>query len=411
MKKKILLLIADGVGDRPCEELDGLTPLEYAETPNLDRLATTGTTGIVDVLGPGIPIGTDLGHMILFGYGKEDYPGRGPIEASGAGLTLEPGDVALRSNFATVDDNLNVIDRRAGRIRKNTHLLANEINGIEIDGVKILFKEATEHRAVLILRGKGLSANITDSDPKVLNGDTKYKKVQSTDGSKESNFTANVLNKFFLKANEILREHEVNKERIIKGDFPANFILTRGAGMMPDMRKITEELNFKASCIAAEGTVLGVARLAGFNTVTDKQMTGNLDTNVELKAKYAVEELKNNDLVAVNLKSPDLMGHDNNPKRKAAAIELFDKLVGNILEYDLKDTIIAVAADHSTPCERKEHSGDPVPVLINGPGIRRDRIEKYNEIDCSHGGLGRINGKDFIRTLYDHLEIVKKQGN
>lgn len=409
MKKKILLLIADGVGDRPCEELDGMTPLEYAKTPNLDRLAETGTTGIVDVLGAGIPIGTDLGHMILFGYGKEDYPGRGPIEASGAGLALEPGDVALRSNFATVDDNLKVIDRRAGRIRKNTNLLAEEINGMEIDGVKILFKEATEHRAVLILRGKGLSANITDSDPK--KEELPYKKVQSTDGSKESEFTADVLNKFLLKANQILKDHSVNKERIQMGELPANFILTRGAGMMPDLKKVTEELNFKACCIAAEGTVLGVARLAGFSTLTDREMTGNLDTNVELKAKYAVTELINNDLVAVNLKAPDLMGHDNNPRKKVEAIELFDKLVESILEYDLKDTIIALAADHSTPCERKEHSGDPVPVLINGPGIRRDRIEKYNEIDCSHGGLGRINGRDFVRLLYDQLEIIKKQGN
>lgn len=409
MKKKILLLIADGVGDRPCEELDGMTPLEYAKTPNLDRLAETGTTGIVDVLGAGIPIGTDLGHMILFGYGKEDYPGRGPIEASGAGLALEPGDVALRSNFATVDDNLKVIDRRAGRIRKNTNLLAEEINGMEIDGVKILFKEATEHRAVLILRGKGLSANITDSDPK--KEELPYKKVQSTDGSKESEFTADVLNKFLLKANQILKDHSVNKERVQMGELPANFILTRGAGMMPDLKKVTEELNFKACCIAAEGTVLGVARLAGFSTLTDKEMTGNLDTNVELKAKYAVTELINNDLVAVNLKAPDLMGHDNNPRKKVEAIELFDKLVENILKYDLKDTIIALAADHSTPCERKEHSGDPVPVLINGPGIRRDRIERYNEIDCSHGGLGRINGRDFVRLLYDQLEIIKKQGN
>ncbi|MDR7870729.1 MAG: 2,3-bisphosphoglycerate-independent phosphoglycerate mutase [Tissierellaceae bacterium] len=411
MKKKVILIIADGVGDRPCDILEGKTPLEYARTPNLDKLAMTGTTGIMDVLGPGIPIGTDLGHMILFGYGQKDYPGRGPIEASGAGLQLEPGDVALRSNFATVDENLNVIDRRAGRIRKNTNLLAASINGMEIDGVKILFKEATEHRAVLVLRGKGLSANITDSDPKVLNGDTKYKKVESTDGSKESIFTANVLNKFLLEANEILKNHDVNKERLQNGELPANFILTRGAGMMPNMKKITDELGFKASCVAAEGTVLGVARLAGFNIVTDTAFTGNLDTNVELKAEYVVKELVNNDFVAVNLKAPDLMGHDNNPKGKVEAIELVDKFVGNILKHDLENTIIAVAADHSTPCERKEHSGDPVPILIAGFGVRRDRIDAFNEVDCSHGGLGRIKGYEFVQILYDYMEIVKKQGN
>lgn len=411
MKRKVVLIIADGIGDRPSDELEGKTPLEYAKSPNLDKLAITGTTGIMDVLGPGVPVGTDLGHMILFGYDPKTYPGRGPIEASGAGLKLEPGDVALRSNFATVDDNLNVLDRRSGRIRENTNLLAQSINGMEIDGVKILFKEATEHRAVLVLRGEGLSGNITDSDPKVLNGDTKYRIVESTDGSKESIFTANVLNKFLLEANKILKNHDVNKERIQNGELAANFILTRGAGMMPNIKKVTEELGFKASCVAAEGTVMGVARLAGFNVVTDEEFTGNLDTNVELKAEYVAKELVNSDFVAVNLKAPDLMGHDNNPKGKVEAIELVDKFLGYLLNHNLKNTVIAVAADHSTPCERKEHSGDPVPVLINGPGVRRDRIEAFNEIDCSHGGLGRIKGHEFVQILYDYMEIVKKQGN
>lgn len=411
MKRKIILAIADGIGDRPCKELDNLTPLEYAKTPNLDKLANAGITGIVDLLGPGIPIGTDLGHMILFGYGLEDYPGRGPIEASGAGLILEPGDVAFRCNFATVDGEFNVIDRRAGRIREGTHILANAIDGIIIDGVKILFKEATEHRAVLILRGQGLNENITDSDPKVLNGNTKYKKVYATDDKEESIFTANILNKFLLEANKILKNHEINKDREKRGELPANFILTRGAGIMPNMKKITEELNFKASCIAAEGTVFGVARLAGFNAISNIEMTGNIDTDVELKAHKVIDELEDNDFVVVNLKAPDLMGHDGNPEGKVKAIELFDKLIENILKHKSNDTIISVAADHSTPCERREHSGDPVPVLINGPGIRRDRIEKYNEIDCSHGGLGRIKGSEFISILYDYLELTKKQGN
>ncbi len=411
MKKKIILTIGDGLGDRPCKELDYMTPLEYAHTPNLDRLAKTGATGIMDLIGPGIPLGTDIGHMILFGYAQEDYPGRGPIEASGAGLSLEPGDVAFRCNFATVDEAFNVIDRRAGRIRENTHILANSLDGMEIDGVKILFKEATEHRAVLILRGEGLSANITDSDPKKIDGNTKYKEVLSTDGKADSIYTANILNKFLLEANKILKDHQVNKERIDNGKLPANFILTRGAGIMPNIPKITEKLNFKASCVAAEGTVLGVARLAGFNPVSHEEMTGNIDTNIELKAKKVIEELEHSDFVALNLKCPDLMGHDGKPKKKAEAIELFDQLIGNILEYKPENTIIAIAADHSTPCEKKEHSGDPVPILINGPGVRRDNVERFNEIDCGHGGLGRIKGHEFIWTLYDYLELIKKEGN
>ncbi|MDU5527150.1 MAG: 2,3-bisphosphoglycerate-independent phosphoglycerate mutase [Finegoldia magna] len=411
MNRKVILAVADGVGDRPCEILGGKTPLEYASTPNLDKLASVGATGIMDVHGAGIPVGTDLGHMILFGYGLEDYPGRGPIEAFGREIELQAGDVAFRSNFATVNENLCVVDRRAGRIRENTNLLAQSLNNIEIDGIKVIFKEATEHRAVLILRGPGLSANITDTDPKVAGVDVNYKKCQSKDGKPDSIFTAEIVNKFLLKANEILSKHPVNEERISKGLLPANFILTRGAGIMPKLEKISEKLNIKGACVAAEGTVLGVARLAGFTALTAPTMTGNIDTDVNAKAQMAVDALKDHDFVLVNLKATDLFGHDGNPEKKAQAVEVFDKFIGLLLEANLENTIIAVTADHSTPCERMEHSGDPVPVLIAGPGIRQDRVTKFDEISCSYGGLCRIKGKDLSNTLYDFLEKTKKQGN
>lgn len=411
MRKKIILAIADGIGDRPCKELDGNTPLEKAVTPNLDLLAKTGVTGIMDLVGPGIPVGTDLGHLILFGYDKKDYPGRGPIEAIGVGLKLEAGDIAFRCNFATVDEKLNVIDRRAGRIRENTNLLADVINGIEIDGIKVYFKEATEHRGVLVLRGKGLSANISDTDPKVIKEETKYKEAFSLDGEIDSLYTCKILNKLLIIINEKLKNHELNIERVKNNLLPANFILTRGAGMMPDLKKTTDKYNFKASCIAAEGTVLGVAKIAGFNAVTNKKMTGNLDTDIVEKAKKAIKELEISDFVAINFKAPDLMGHDGDPFKKVKAIEIYDNLIGELLSYNLENTIIASVADHSTPCERKEHSGDPVPILINGEGVRKDRIERYNEIDCAHGGLGRLKGYEFTQILLDYLEKTKKQGN
>lgn len=409
LNKKVILAIADGIGDRPIPDLGNQTPLEYANTPHLDQLAKEGASGIVDIIGPGIPIGTDIAHMILFGYRQEDYPGRGPLEALGRNIVLEPGDIAFRANFATVDDKFNVIDRRAGRIRKDTNRLAESINGLVIDGVKVLFQEATEHRALLVLKGENLSAQITDTDPKIENH--LYKKAQSTDQKSDSEHTAEILNKFLLKANQILTNHEINTERIKADELPANFILTRGAGIMPDLPKTTDKLNFKAACIAAEGTVQGAARLAGFEVVSDKRMTGNLDTDITVKADKVIEAIADHDFVAFNLKSPDLMGHDGKPNKKVEAIELFDELIGKIMKEDLKDTIIAVTGDHSTPCEREEHSGEPVPVLIHGPGIRKDRNERYNEIDCAHGGLGRIKGHEFVSTLYDYLELVKKEGN
>jgi 2,3-bisphosphoglycerate-independent phosphoglycerate mutase len=413
MKNKILLTIADGLGDRPCTDLGGKTPLEYATKPHLNYLAKNGTSGIMDVYQCGVPVGTDLGHMLLFGYNFEDYPGRGPIEAFGEGVELEGGDVAFRANFATVDDRLTVLDRRAGRIRNRTKELAAALNGITIDNVKIIFKEATEHRAVLVLRGKGLSAAVSDSDPKVEG--KSYKKVLPKDSSPEAAKTADILNCLLPRFHEILAGNPVNVERIKEGLPPANFILTRGAGIMPNLEKITKKYGFTGACVAAESTVLGVAKLAGFTTITDARMTGNIDTDVQLKARLAIDALKKNDFVCLHMKCTDLMGHDNKPKGKAQGVELYDKMLGYVLEYlqEINDAnvIIAMAADHSTPCERREHSGDPVPVVIAGKNIRKDDVEIYDEIHAAQGGLNRITGKMFNTFLLDYLEVIPKQGN
>lgn len=415
MKNKILLAIADGLGDRPCLSLDGKTPLQYANTPHLDRLAENGSCGIVDLYRAGVPVGTDFGHMILLGgYDLKDYPGRGPIEAFGEGVELLPGDVALRCNFASVDGDFLVKDRRAGRIREGTGDLARALNGLEIDGVQVLFKEATEHRAVLVLRGEGLSDRISDTDPKVE--DYRINFARALDGSKEAAFTAEVLNQFLIRAHEILGGHALNQKRLAAGQLAANAILTRGAGKMPAIQKITEALHYTAACVAAESTVLGVARLAGFDVMTDSSFTGNLDTDVEKKAGMAVEALKDHDFVALHYKATDLMGHDNCPSGKVQAIEKYDHMLACVEQLiaareDLGNVIIALAADHSTPCERREHSGDPVPVVISGVNIRRDAVLKYDEISCAAGALCRMKGADFQATLLDYLEVSPKQGN
>ncbi|GIO06801.1 phosphoglycerate mutase [Brevibacillus reuszeri] len=412
LQRKVIVAIADGVGDRPHPLLDYKTPLEYAHTPNLDRLAAEGITGMMNLISAGIPVGTDMGHLILFGYQPEQYPGRGPIEALGVGMDVKPGDVVLRCNFATVNEEGIVLDRRAQRIRERTGEIAAAIQGMELaDGVEVHFKQATEHRAVLILRGSGLSDRVSDSDPKAPNEGKPYLPIKPLDDSSEAARTASVLNLFLQKTHAMLSEHPVNLQRIAEGKLPANFILTRGAGKMVDLKPITEELGMTGSCIAGESTVLGVAQLAGFQMFTDPAMTGNIDTDIALKARLAIQEIKEKDMVYVHVKAPDLMGHDNQPIKKAKSIELFDQMVGMIAQQLPDDVYLALAADHSTPCEVGEHTGDPVPVLIYGPSIRRDRITHYNELDCAHGGLGHLSGSDFVRTLHGFMGYVKKQGN
>lgn len=411
MKKKIIVAIADGVGDRPNPELGGLTPLEYANTPHLDQLAKEGMTGIMDLMSPGITVGTDMGHLILFGNPSENYPGRGPMEAAGVGLDLQPGDVAFRCNFATRGDNRIVVDRRAGRIRERTEELAALINGLQIEDVTFLFKEATEHRAVLVMRGPGLSAKVTDSDPKAPNDGHPFKEVLPKDNTEEAKKTARILNEFLEKIYPLMDEHDVNVQRRAEGLLPANFVITRGAGQFSVIDRLGEQFGYTAAVVAGEDTVLGVGRLSGYDVYTEESFTGNMDTNVQQKAKKALEMIENHDLVYVHLKVTDVKGHDNKPFEKAKGIELYDELVGILMENRPENTIIALCADHSTPCEKGEHSGEPVPIVISGPGIRRDVVDKYDEVSCASGAINRIKGREFVWTLLDYLEVVPKQGN
>lgn len=413
MGRKVLLMIADGLGDWPYELLDNQTPLQYATTPHLDRIASNGMTGLMDLYQAGIPVGTDLGHLTLFGYLYENYPGRGPVEAAGKGIQLFEGDVAFRCNFGTIDEDRVVINRRAGRIRQGAKELAEALNDIEVEGVKVIFKEATEHRAVLVLRGTSLSDQITDTDPKKEG--IAAKKARPIDDSFESKRTADILNKVREKFEEILKDHPINQKRVEEGLLPANTILTRGSGKLTNMPKITERLNFTACCIASEKTVLGAATLAGFDIRTDLSFTGNIDTNIEKKAAYAVEALKSYDFVALHYKAADLMGHDGNIEGKVQAINRYDELAGYVLkgiEQEINDeVIIGLAADHSTPCARYEHSGDPVPVVISGKVIRKDKVTQYHEIACGEGSLNRISGPAFTTSLLDYLEKTIKRGS
>ena len=412
VKRKVIMAIADGLGDRPHAILENKTPLEYANTPTLDHLATKGITGMLDLIGPGTPVGTDMGHLILFGYEPTHYPGRGPIEAIGIDMPMEAGDVVFRCNFSTINENGIVLDRRAGRIREQTEALAKTINEIDLgNGVQAFFKQATEHRSVLILRGEGLSDQVSDTDPLAPNDGAPYNLSKALDDTAEAIKTAHSLNIFLQKAHEVLINHPVNLAREKDGKFPANFILTRGAGLLAELEPMGAKQGFTGSCIAGEGTVLGVAKLAGFHTVTDISMTGNIDTNIALKAKQALNEIKSHDIVYVHMKAPDLHGHDNEPFEKAKAIELFDKMVKKIMDALPDDVYLVLAADHSTPCEVGEHTGEPVPVAIYGPSLRVDSVEKYSEIDCAQGGLGRLKGHEFINTLHDLMGYSKKMGN
>ena len=224
---KALLLICDGLGDRPIADLGGKTPLEVAAKPNLDRLATEGECGIMDPIAPGVRAGSDTSHLAILGYDPSTYyTGRGPFEADGICMDVKEEDVAIRSNFTTVDDQMVGLDRRAGRITTGTDQLAEAVNGMVIDGVEVIFKESVAHRGALILRAKGLGSEITDTDPH--HEDAKVLECQPIDPNDAASAkTAKVVNEFVKRSYEILKQHPVNVERAAEGLRPANEILPR----------------------------------------------------------------------------------------------------------------------------------------------------------------------------------------
>ncbi|QGP93885.1 2,3-bisphosphoglycerate-independent phosphoglycerate mutase [Neomoorella glycerini] len=413
MKTRGMLIIADGLGDRPILELDGKTPLEAASTPNLDRLAYGGIVGIVDPYAPGVPCGTDVGTLCALGYDPfKYYKGRGPIEALGAGLQLEAGDVAFRCNFATIDEQGLVVDRRAGRIREGTSELASSLNNICLgEDTVAFFAPGTEHRAVLALRGSGLSPAVSDSDPGTACEGRPMRKIYPLDNTPEAAKTARLLQEFLDIAQEKLRRHPVNLAREAAGLPPANAILTRGAGIINTIPPLAKRYKgIKGALVAGEKTVLAIGKMVGLDIFSGEGITGSYDFDPVAKARLALDLVNKVDLVIIHVKAADLAGHDGRWDLKIKVVEKLDLLVGALMEGLPAGVHVAITCDHSTPCSVRDHSGDPVPTAIWGPAVRSDFQTYFGERSCAGGGLGRITGSAFFNVLMDLLGFTSKLG-
>jgi 2,3-bisphosphoglycerate-independent phosphoglycerate mutase len=407
---KALLLIGDGMGDRPIAELGHRTPLEAAHTPCMDRLAREGECGLMDPIAPGIRAGSDTAHLALLGYDPyQVYTGRGPFEALGIGMEVRGGDVALRCNFSTVDENWRVIDRRAGRITQGTAELARAVNGVEIEGVQCFFKESVAHRGALLLRGEGLSARITDVDPHT-EGEF-VRECHPLDPQDEAaQRTARVVNAFVRLSYERLKEHPINRERVAQGLLPANIILPRGAGVAPHLEPFPQRHGVRAAAVVETGLIRGIARFVGMETRDAPGTTGGLDSNLMSMGRTLLQALQEYDFILCNVKAPDLCGHDGNPHQKVEVIERMDAMLRLVLESAEPNLYICLTADHSTPCSVRDHSGDPVPLVLWGPDLRGDEVQAFHERACMRGGLGRLRGSDLVPILTQLMGVQEKFG-
>jgi len=411
---RAIMVVGDGMADRPLRELKGKTPLEAAEKPSLNWVAENGVCGIIDPIGPGVPPGSDTAHLALLGYDPlKVYAGRGALEALGSGVEILPDDVAFRCNFATVDDHLRVIDRRAGRIETDdASRLAEGLKEIalkEHPKVQIRFENTLQHRAVLLLRGPGLSTMVSDSDPQKVG--RQVLRVHPLDNTSEAGKTAEIVNELTQHFHEILKKHPVNEERKKRGLLPANIILCRGAGKLPDMTLIPLQYGIHAVAISAMPLVRGVCKAAGMRLLAVSGATGTYDTDAVAKANAVVQAVQSYDLVFVHVKAPDVASHDGKVQQKIKMIEKIDEMMGHILrDVNLDETVVVVTADHTTSLSTREHEGDPVPVAIAGPGVRTDEVKEFGERACARGGLGRIRGVDLMPIVMNLLGKVKKFG-
>jgi len=401
------------MADRPIKELNWKTPLETASKPSLNRIAKTGVCGIMDPIAPGTPPGSDTATLALLGYDVfKVYSGRGALEALGSGVEVLPGDVAFRCNFATVNEDLVVLDRRAGRIvNEDAAKLAVSLQKIRLEkpSVEFLFRNTIQHRAVLVIHGPRLSKAVSDSDPEKVG--ERVLEIKPLEASPEAKLTAKILNELVRKFHKVLKEHPVNKERRKRGLPQANIVLCRGAGTIPNIKPLSEIYGINAACIAVVPLIRGACKVAGMKLINVKGATGTPQTDFMAKAKATVQAIKTHDFVLLHVKATDVASHDGNVKQKIELIEKIDNMLGYMLNnLDLGSIHLAVTADHTTSLLTGKHEGDPVPVAITGPYVRRDDVEEFDERACAKGGLNRIRGMDLMPILMNLIGRAKKFG-
>jgi 2,3-bisphosphoglycerate-independent phosphoglycerate mutase len=382
---KIVLLVLDGLGGLP-NPRTGRTELETAKTPNLDGLASKGICGLTDIVSRGITPGSGPGHLALFGYDPFSCNiGRGVLEAIGIDFSLEPGDVAARGNFCTVDEAGLVTDRRAGRIATDKCVeLCRLLDSTEIGDTRILVRPVREHRFIAVFRGKGLSSDVTESDPQ----QTEVLPSVITQLQPKASKMAGVANQFLAQAKETLAEQH-----------PANMILLRGFSKKPRFPTMGELYKLRPAAIAVYPMYRGLAELVGMEILDSG--TAIEDEFVALKQNYP-----SFDFFFLHVKGTDSAGEDGDFDRKVRVVEEFDKALPSLI--DMEPDVMVITGDHSTPAVLKGHSWHPVPLLLYSRWCRPDRVGEFSESACISGGLGRFPATQIMPLALAHsLKLTK----
>lgn len=387
---KIILLVMDGVGGLP-RTPDGLTELETAHTPHMDALAKAGSLGLTIPVARGIAPGSGPAHLALFGYDPIQYEiGRGVLEATGIGIEVNPGDVAIRGNFCTVDGNGLITDRRAGRIpteegAKRVELLRQ----IRLPGVETIVEAVQDYRFALLLRGEGLNGAIADTDPQATGVPTLP--ARALEPAAEP--TAKLVNQWLAEAARILKGHE-----------PANMVTLRGFAMDPNLPKYRDVYKLKAACVAVYPMYKGVSRLVGMDVIQT-----DIHDSAADEFNHVARVWNDYDFIFCHIKYTDSRGEDGNFDAKVKVIEEVDAALPILT--GLNPDVLIITGDHSTPATYKAHSWHPVPTLLYAPKTHMpDRAVAYGERECMGGALGQFPAADLMPLALGHANRLAKYG-
>ncbi|MBE6377356.1 MAG: cofactor-independent phosphoglycerate mutase [Lentisphaerae bacterium] len=400
--RKAIIFLPDGMADDPLPELNGKTPLEYANTPAMDSIAARGASGTFRTLPPGLPTSSDVANMSVLGFQPElNYPGRGPIEAASQGIELAEDDVAWRCNLVYVSDDDVLRDYSAGHLSDEDSAILMAALKEEFDSEEVTFHHGVSYRNLLVLHGKQFSDKIDyqkpDSSQDIPVAELRLKPL---DDSKEAAYTVKFLEELSAKAAKFLAAHPLNANR----KSPANWIWPWSPGYRPAMQLFSERYaGRKGAVISAVDVIKGLGKCTGMSVIEVPGATGFLDTNYAGKVAAALEAIKENDLVYLHLEAIDECSHLGDLQLKLRAIEEFDaNVVAPVLKaMEGTECNFAVLPDHPVPIKLRKHTTTPVPLAICGPAVTPDNITVFSETLAPSGTLGLLQKEELVRKVLE----------
>lgn len=402
---KFIIILGDGMSDEPIAEFGGKTPLQMAQKPNIDWLAKNGRSGLFYTVPPTMHPGSEIANMAVLGYDVEKvFEGRGVLEAASMGVTLQPGDLALRCNLLTIE-NEKIKNHSAGHISNEEAAELIQFLNEKLGDETVRFYPGVSYRHLLVIKN---GIKFIDCTPPHDVPGTPFQKVLPKSKTGEAESTTNLITRLILESQQLLENHPVNMNRKNAGKEPANSIWPWSPGYKPAMPTLKEMFGVeKSAVISAVDLIQGIGVYAGMEVIKVKGATGLYNTNYEGKAQAAVEALRTCNLVYLHIEASDEAGHEGDVELKTKTIEFLDK---KVVKYIIEETqkfnepvAIAILPDHPTPCALKTHTRDAVPFTIYYPGIQPDDVAVYDEFAVVNGDCGTLKGDEFIRLFLQKL--------